>query len=213
MPEGKVFIALCTRSPVHPLTAGELLLMEKPGFTWHWNQEMPLDVARNKAVLQFLMLGEDYTHLLFLDHDIVPKNDSLKLLWEANKEVVTGLYYRRLWPFMPQTYLFNKMGGWDFVVDLPKNTLVEIDGAGLGWILIRRDVFQTIKPPWFEFSRPLWKQAQGEDYYFFTKLRKKGMKAYVHTGCTLGHVAMDETIEERHYLAARNLLERRVPIT
>jgi hypothetical protein len=60
----------------------------------------------------------------------------------------------------------------------------EIDGAGMHFCLIRRDVIRKIGMPWFECSVT----NSGEDFDFCRKVKKYGFKLYVDYSVFTGHV-------------------------
>lgn len=64
--------------------------------------------------------------------------------------------------------------------------LLEIDGCGMHFICIKREVFRAIRMPWFRCPNP----GAGEDFYFCSKVKEAGFPIYadltVHTGHLLG---------------------------
>jgi hypothetical protein len=62
--------------------------------------------------------------------------------------------------------------------------LEEIDGCGAHFCMIRRDVLEKIKPPWFQCTHP----NSGEDFYFCQRVKQAGFKIYVDYSVFTGHV-------------------------
>jgi len=91
--------------------------------------------------------------ILVHNSDTIPPSDGLKKLWRWNKPIVSGLYFRKVPPFYPVMSIWNvSMGGLSPVIAWEDGKLIPVDGVGMGFCLIRRDVFQALKPPWFSFN-------------------------------------------------------------
>jgi GT2 family glycosyltransferase len=143
-----------------------------------------IDEARNNQVERFLEL-KDYTHHLWLDDDMCLCDPSvLERLLQDNQPIVSGLYWRADYPHYP--ILLREYGVDNDVIyeftyadkPYPKDKLIEVDAVGCGLLLVRREVYEKLKPPYF-----LWhgdaQQAHGEDMYFSRKVRAAGFKIYV----------------------------------
>lgn len=154
--------------------------------------QIPHDSARNYCVEQFLQT--DNTHLLFLDDDVVPPVYALGRLLEADKPVISGLY-----PIQWANPATGSMGTRQSVFSdvLSNGELVEAKGEGVqliqscggGCLLIRRDVLETIKAPWFKFhynERGL--MNLGEDVDFCRKLKDANIPLYAHFDVQCNHV-------------------------
>ncbi|GAI66965.1 unnamed protein product, partial [marine sediment metagenome] len=63
--------------------------------------------------------------------------------------------------------------------------LVKIGGAGAGFLLVKREVFEKIPYPWFSFERG------GEDLYFCDKARRHGFEIWADMSVLLGHLRLD----------------------
>lgn len=134
--------------------------------------------ARNELVSK--MEGD---WLLQLDTDLEFDPDfvaRLVTIFERYKlDILTGLYPYKSIPSIPTLYAFNEaigrhenIGKWD-----EDSELVEVDSAGAGCLLVRREVYRRIveelhQPP-FEMIPPY-----GEDHSFFMRARKLGYRAY-----------------------------------
>jgi len=64
--------------------------------------------------------------------------------------------------------------------------MVEVDGIGSHFVLIRKRVFEALPPPWYKCTTP----SAGEDYWFCRKAKAAGFKIWadmtVHTGHEVG---------------------------
>jgi len=147
----------------------------------------PIDVQRNNAVRFFLSRNE-YTHLFFLDSDVEPPLDSLSKLLMLNVRLASGIY-----PLLTKEGIF-----WDIAEREPdtckgrgeykyrltrklksKTIPFEADSAGVGCLLIHRDVFDIISWPWFKTLE--WEDGSimTEDTYFFEQANNAGIKLFI----------------------------------
>lgn len=153
------------------------------------------DLARNKAAME--LLKTDFTHLLMLDIDHVHPTDIIQRLakWVLKDpkefQVVGGLNFRRSEPHDPCAYTWDDENEKMWTIDWDENTeIVEVDRLGTGSILIAREVFETIEPPWFynDYSQ-VWKDSwPGEDMGFSRKVRAAGIKMWVDVKTTSPHI-------------------------
>ena len=156
-----------------------------------------LDVARNMAVRQFLKSKNQY--FLFIDSDTIPENvDDLKKLMKYKKDIIGGLYNCVLskddgqLTTRPSAYsmIFDSRTLVDAVAVMPKTGLQKVVGMCTGYMMVKREVFEKMPEPWFEFKWADDKHTafQGEDIGFCEKAIKQGYKLYCDTNCTALHV-------------------------
>jgi GT2 family glycosyltransferase len=146
-----------------------------------------IDVARNNQVDAFLRETE-FTHHLWLDDDIVLIHpDSILQLLSRKLPIVSGVYSRSEWPYYP-IFLRENKAAKDYELmytnsSYPKNRLVKVDAVGAGLLLVRRDVYEKLTPPYF-----VWQAKHGEDVYFCKKVRDAGFQIYVDTNVEALHM-------------------------
>ena len=109
------------------------------------------DIARNKMAAE--TLKTEYTHLLMLDIDhIHPWNIAQRLakwvLLKPEVQVVVGLNFKRGKPYNPCCGFYNDKGEFGTPTNWEPG-LMKVDMIGTGSILIAREVFEIIPPPWF----------------------------------------------------------------
>lgn len=155
---------------------------------------VPVDVARNHIVKQFLM--SDCTHLFFIDADTVPPEDAITKLLAVNQPVVTGLTpileYDEARKSEESNGFYKKWNAVDAKTDehvKPNTGIVKVVGAGSSCILIRREVFKRLPAPWYRF---IYQDADdkvvtGEDVAFIAKARDIGFNCYADTSVICGH--------------------------
>jgi len=185
--DGEIFIAMPSEGGVSMELMNSYIRLIKPRHFFHTTNMIPLDKARNALVADFLVKTPTATHILFWDDDIIPEPDALLRLWGHNEPVVSGLYFQKGPPFHPLMSLKIKNPdneiGYTHLIDWKENHPYYVDGIGMGFVLIRKDVFQTIDWPPFEFTE------FSEDYAFCTKCRDAGYKIKVDTSILLRHLA------------------------
>lgn len=183
---GALFIAMPSRGMVHLDLLTSYMGLIKPRHYFLSTNQIPIDSARNQLVSNFLVKSPDATHLLFWDDDIIPRPDALMKLWSHNKPIVSGLYFRKGPPHEPVMgiKLTSPQGqeGFSPFVNWEDGKTYSVDGVGMGFCLIRKDVFQAMEYPWFHFGQ------YSEDYTFCEKAKELGFKVLIDTSVILNHL-------------------------
>jgi len=173
--------------------------------------------GRNTIAHHFLEI-EDATHLMFIDADqkFVP-NDIARMI-KADKGIIGGpvpmkginwervragavLNHKRLWE-LTGIFNINKLDGHEMV---SPDTPFQVKHIGTGFMLIRRDVFEKLKPHvgWYKNGgssidpedkvydffkvQNINHQLLSEDYNFCHMYREKGGTVWAAPWCVLGH--------------------------
>jgi len=149
----------------------------------------PLDNARNVAVKAFL---EDYyTHLLFIDDDIIPPSNCLRELLAADKEVIAPLCFT--WghgddglPFpQPVAHRYNKDGKYEPYFG---KGIEETDVVTGGMFLVKREIFEKLERPFYFTYHKNGTVIFSEDFVFSQQCQKLGYKLYTHYNLHCGHI-------------------------
>jgi len=150
----------------------------------------PIDVAREDLVDRAMDRGMDY--IFFLDSDVVPRtpsdiNMALYMLWSLQTPVVSGLYrakkkYGYYWACWMKVHKKGK--GYQPLVDFTRN-LFKADIAGLGCTLVHREVFETMKKPWFKWDKA---GSYSEDFFFFRKCKRYGYDLWIRGDVRFDHI-------------------------
>ena len=182
--------------------------------------------ARNGMAYDFLQ--SDATHLMFIDADISFKPQDIVRMIQADKDIICGLYPKKEinWQLVSnavkQGVDFRDLPNYtgSFVVNLVGganettgniNEPMEIDNGGTGFMLIKREVFETLRPTVPKYTNdmiqitdknPVKKiideffatsidedtnRLLSEDYHFCKIARKAGFKVYAAPWANLVH--------------------------
>lgn len=158
------------------------------------------DLARNRFALH--LLQSDFTHLVMLDLDHIHPVDIVQRLLNnvvkyPDVKIVGGLNFRRGEPYDPCAFIRGGDGKYYPIAQWEPNCLLQVDAVGTGSIVIHRDVFLQIEPPWFwnDYSKVMEDAWPGEDMGFAEKCHQAGIKMYVDTSVTSPHL-IDAVVEE-----------------
>ena len=143
----------------------------------------------------------DYDVMMWIDSDIVFKTEDFFALLESPHTVTAGMYMMEdLQHFATvgewNQEIFEKTGTFKFMKPddiIGSSRYVPVAYTGMGWMMIRRGVVESIKYPWF------WSELQtigplvdmnSEDVSFCRALSKAGHQVFVDTKIRVGHQKM-----------------------
>lgn len=134
---------------------------------------------RERLATEAINLGAEY--MLWLDSDIVfPASTAVRLL-SHDEPVVAANYVRRQRPHKGVAY--ETIGDWENPLPFEVyDDLVEVEGIGMGCMLIKTSVFEELSKPWFDFQwSPESNDFLGEDMYLCQKIAAAGHSIKVDT--------------------------------
>jgi hypothetical protein len=179
--------------------------------------------ARNELARVFLESEHDY--LMFIDADIGFDGEAIAQLMAVDDDIVCGIYPKKEvnWDSVERAAAVGKKGlsehAGAFVfnmvnehhVETDERGVIEVRHGGTGFMLIKRGVFEHLKPhvptyrvtsfikPDGEYEKPLTHEffatsidktgaLLSEDYHFCELWREHGGKIYAHPFVKLEHV-------------------------
>lgn len=155
--------------------------------------------ARNNLAIRAINEGCDA--VLWLDSDMTFAPDLLERFIAADKDIVSGLFFRRRPPFTPCLYKTLEVdrenpheNKHELFLDYPRDTLFEVAGCGLAAVLVKTDVLRDIALNEGTIFAPLL--GYGEDLSFCIRAREAGYKIFCDSSVKVGHSAqmvVDET--------------------
>ena len=140
----------------------------------------------------------DYSHLMWIDYDIVFTSQQFQTLLDYDKNIVSGIYmmgdgkHYATVENWDESY-FKKNGAFQFstVEDFRDcKGLISVGYTGLGFMLVKRGVFESLKYPWFQ---PVFHEIgdcrdfSSEDVSFCKMIKKKGYNVYIDPQIRVGH--------------------------
>jgi hypothetical protein len=152
-------------------------------------------VGRNKATAKFLQ--GPWSHLFFLDDDVLLQKDALTLLVQMDREIALGCYpsvktpkYASALMYVP--YLTVKGLGDQWAMGWFDGER-EIAGGGTGCMLIRREVLSDLGFPWFRWPETYLEQeglvkTGSDDMDFCERARERGWRIFAHGNVRCGHL-------------------------
>lgn len=160
---------------------------------------------QRETVLKYWYENNISDWLLWVDSDVVISPEAFKLLWDnkdaKERPVVTGVYFTTDNPeeplMVPMPTIFNFVPKDDIlglvrVHPLPKDELIKVDAAGMGFVLMHRSVVDKVldKNPNATFFTEVGvhKTFMGEDIFFFAVLSQAEVPLYCHTGAVVPHM-------------------------
>lgn len=211
--ETRIFIAMPALREVMSWTAMDLArLMHREGYTEGYMPKLPylytiaeLRVVRTSILpksrhhLVDFARDANATHILWIDADMTFPETALERLMERDQLVVGANYPRRSAPYQPTAQRDGKL-----IYEEGQTGLEPVDALGLGFCLMRMEVFEKLRPPWFAFP---WKDGQylGEDIFLCLKIRDEiGEPIYVDHDLSheIGHMG-DLEVRWEHARRAR----------
>jgi len=182
--------------------------------------------ARNGMAYDFLQ--SDATHLMFIDADISFNPADIIRMIQADKDIICGLYpkkeinWKLVYDAVQNGVGYKDLGNYtgSFVVNLVGGAMestgnvnqpMEIDNGGTGFMLIKRNVFETLQPTVPKYTNDMilivdknpqrkiideffdtsidedTNRLLSEDYHFCKIARKAGFKVYAAPWANLTH--------------------------
>jgi len=187
-------------------------------------RSLPIDVARNLLVRQFLDTDADW--MWCLDQDAAWLPGTLDRLLGRDLPIVSALEMMRM-PDMCYPMALkgqNAEGAYrvqaaevyrfigqhlNFEINAPQmlaepteDSLLEVGFTGCHCLLIRRDVLEEMEEPWFKGYMP-----GGEDQYFCEKAAEMGVKTFVDMSVLVGHASTDRIIGAFDFMSGHRFLD------
>lgn len=147
-------------------------------------------------------IEDNYDYILFIDSDIIFNINNLKELIKDDKDIVSGIYRTIDIKTIPAVEnldddYFVLNGRYDYLLFdevVKRSKLIPVDYCGMGFILIKKGVFEKIKYPWFfretkviEKNELKIEDMHSEDVSFCLNAADEGFKIYIDPSVVVGH--------------------------
>jgi len=191
-----------TESLVHTC---EMLKDMKIEYTLKFINNQIVTRARN-MLSHIFMNNEKYTHMMFIDADIIwNPTDILKLI-QHKKECVIGVYPNKSYHWTDNVLTLNPSS--KIIIKERTEQLVEIERAATGFMLLTKEALKRIEKDIDTFTLPGSSKIETlynyfdcnvvdhdyltEDYYFSYLYLKNGGKLYADPSINLFHIGNHE---------------------
>jgi len=150
-----------------------------PEWKWfHVSGYVPNIFYNRQALLDRAKLFRP-THYMWIDSDQVFNFTQIEKLIQHNKPIVSGIYKKSSTLFAccdleGKTMTTNDIEG--------KTELIEVKANGMGFMLVKAEVFDRIIDPFEPLDPDQW-----EDFTFQEKARNAGFKSYIDPTLIIGH--------------------------
>ena len=173
--ENRICLGMAMFENAKTKTVGTLIQLFKANPDMGFIIEQGPYVFANREVVaaRFMNDQRNFTHLFFVDADMVFTSDVLDKLVAHDKDIVGARYFKRQGkekePVIKTRY---DMPGVQMPDHIFKNYAV-----ATGCLLIKREVFEKIPRPWFSMGTP--ERQEGEDIYFSRRARECGIEIWI----------------------------------
>ncbi|HUS38383.1 MAG TPA: hypothetical protein VMX74_02985 [Pirellulales bacterium] len=159
-------------------------------------RDMPTLDARNFTTTR--AYNEKAELFWFLDDDVIPPINAFDDLCSANVPIISGMVTNKSPRAKARVARIDGSGMYRFD-DYPwqwPGEPFEVDSAGMGCLLVRRDVLDMIEPDrWFNWNYPrrlpdgrVMMQSRGEDLHFCVEANRAGFDVYAHPNVRCQHI-------------------------
>lgn len=166
-----------------------ILKLKKPLGTEILHVPLSLVYVARDMIIDYAIKGE-FTHVMFIDSDMVFNSDLLIKLAEHDKDIVSGLAVKRKPPYTPCVYEKLRIGELgEGICEIAKTYtegLNQAEGVGMACCLIKTAVFKKIRESGQQPFFPI--KGLGEDFAFCVRARQQGFKIYFDTSLKVGHL-------------------------
>ena len=145
-------------------------------------------IVESRNIIRQKVLDEGYDYFLSLEQDVIPPRDIIEKLLKTNKKVISGLYFYIVKnELMPMAWIHHdeKHAVRLKFEDVKKDKLMEVVTAGLGCVLIHRDVLEKVKFRYVKDKNPF------DDVWFCEDVRKINEKVFLYTSVKCKHLIKD----------------------
>ena len=158
-----------------------------------------IEKSRNTLSKMFLEKFKGFTHLIFIDSDIIWDASAgyLKKMVSRNKDILCGIYAMKQENMRPAIRTLNVQKWIDAGAKgdkpreyVPKDSVFEISHGGTGWMMIKRECLERIYEKYpYPFMNVIDKgYYQHDDFAFCTRAKELGYKIWADSSIKLGHV-------------------------
>lgn len=182
----KLLIAMPSKADVPIETINSLMGLDTSRYETsvrHLQGSLPDDA---REALANDAINEGYDYLLWIDSDMVFDMDALNQLMEDDKDIVTGICFKRTAPYTPCIYRESEKGGNEIYIDYPKDSVFEVSACGCAFQLVKVSALKAVREKYGTMYRRAY--PFGEDISFAMRWKDLGGKMYCDSRVKVGHI-------------------------
>lgn len=183
MSKPKVLVGMPTLGNMEIDAVKSLMQLEHDGSVDIISESLVYD-ARDKIAMDALASKVDW--VMWLDSDIVYPPNVIRKLMSRNKDMVTGLYYKRTPPYTPCIYQLNDDKLQPYL-DYPEDDLFPVEASGFGCMLMKAKVIKAVYDKFGGCFFPV-NGIGGEDLSFIKRARECGIGVWCDSSVKCGHI-------------------------
>lgn len=170
------------------------LAQDKVNFDVFINNGTLVHVARDKIACK--AINQLYTHVLWLDADMIFQPSLLDDLLDDDKDFISGVAHSRRPPYC--SCLFSRLDDLNHMERFEEypDDVFEVAGCGFACVLIKTEVLKAVQTNYKTCFLP--EPAWGEDLSFCRRARAMGYKIHADPHVRLGHIGHDVIWPEDH---------------
>ena len=140
--------------------------------------------ARNRLANK--AINENYTHVLWLDSDMVFSEQIVEDLMDVGKDMVCGAFVSRRPPYSPCIYTSIEKYNIEQVKDFGLRPF-RVDGCGFATVLTSVELLQAVTQKFGTCFQPT--DYYGEDLAFCWRVKQLGREIWCEPTVRVGHIA------------------------
>lgn len=206
----RLLVSVPSMGSIHPMLVSRLIKWGTQFPEGHINfyfthKIAPVDRARNQIVDFFLKtrIGKDQaplTHLMMIDADTIPPMDALDRLLSHDKDIISGLtpilsFNQKEDAYQTYDNCFSHAdrddSGKIITTHITRRHtgVQEIFRCGASCLLIKREVFEKLSVPYFQFvsNENNTEHIRSEDIDFCDRAKEAGFQIFADTDVVCGH--------------------------
>ena len=183
MSRAKVLVGMPTMGSMEIEAVKCLMQLEHDGSVDIISESLVYD-ARDKIAMDALSAGVDW--VMWLDSDIIYPANIISKLMSTNKDMVTGIYHKRIAPYTPCVYKLveDKLQPY---LDYPEDKLFNVEAAGFGCMLMKVKVIKAVYDKYGGCFFPV-NGVGGEDLSFIRRAKECGIEVWCDSSVRCGHI-------------------------
>lgn len=197
-----ILIAICTggtmRSETVTSLIGAMEVLKGHGVGVGLRIEIGGYVSMNRNRLVRHALENNFTHIMFIDNDMVFQPSAIQRLLDADKDIVGANYNARGVPGKPVVMTIKltdpalePQPGQVKTVEISAQLFTTFS-LGTGFLLIKTDVFKKMDSPWFVDGEDKNGECFTEDVEFCRKAHLAGYDVWCSPTIKMGHIGTYE---------------------